>query len=273
MGVKVTWDIVPGALHYDVRNRIKGASDWDVAGVNVNRYDTTFTAAGIEWEYQVRTSRGERDPEDKGSWSAIYSAKALRNSAPGGRNIKTTPSPTSVLVSWQPPAGTWDVDRYEVGFWDRTATGVFPGSQATRALSTTIGALVQGHRYEIWVSTWARINGELAGGLPEFARPIIAGPAVTPPAVSNLQVKNTDPTTAQLSWAASSGAAGYLVYTQNINNATDTSKTDGVVLAETQKGIAYMFPGTWNYEICITAINGNFESQKKCIIPPKYPGF
>ncbi|MFF3091624.1 hypothetical protein ACFVRB_42290 [Streptomyces nojiriensis] len=37
----------------------------------------------------------------------------------------------------------------------------------------------------------------------------------------------------------------------------------------THRDIAYLFLGTWNYEFCVTAVNGTLESAKSnCVVAP-----
>jgi hypothetical protein len=63
-GVTVTWDPVFGALGYTVRSRLVGAVTWNESRASANRFDTTWTVDGMQWEYQVRTDAwSHHDPQ------------------------------------------------------------------------------------------------------------------------------------------------------------------------------------------------------------------
>ncbi|WP_206505976.1 fibronectin type III domain-containing protein [Streptomyces chrestomyceticus] len=75
----------------------------------------------------------------------------------------------------------------------------------------------------------------------------------------------------QLTWAGSGQAAGYRVWIRNINDGSP-SKADEYVVNETSRGIAYLVPGVWNYEFCVTAVNGEAESGKSnCVTASRPP--
>jgi hypothetical protein len=86
-GVKVTWDMVFGAYGYDVRVRLKGLQDFDIAHVTTARYDTLWTENDWEWEYQVSTQMGDYVSE----WSPIVSAVAHPKTPARPPNIKVHP--------------------------------------------------------------------------------------------------------------------------------------------------------------------------------------
>ncbi|WP_328440132.1 hypothetical protein OHA71_29320 [Streptomyces sp. NBC_00444] len=38
----------------------------------------------------------------------------------------------------------------------------------------------------------------------------------------------------------------------------------------TSHGVGFLFPGTWNYEFCVTAFNGSAESSRsECVVAPR----
>ena len=76
-----------------------------------------------------------------------------------------------------------------------------------------------------------------------------------------------------MTWNAVGGAAAYKVYVNGDQAAGGHKDTTGAVVEATNYGIAYMFPGTWHYQVCLTATNGNLESGQTCVTPPVYPGF
>lgn len=129
-------------------------------------------------------------------------------------------------------------------------------------LSIHIDGKKPGHHYIIAVNAW-NSDGE---GIPNGARGFVPGYG-TPPIPINLQVESVDPTTVKLKWCGSPGAAGYHAWFRNVNNVTDISKIDGISGMEATYGIAFLFPGVWNFEFCVSAINGELESGKSsCVV-------
>ena len=176
-------------------------------------------------------------------------------------------------MSWDAATGPYTdtVDRYEIITWDKDTPGAFLNSTAVRGKSVHIDGLKPGHHYLVAVATW----NAAGGGMPGVARPVTDG-AGTPPAPTDLKVTSTDATTVQLSWNGSVWAAGYRVWVRNVDDSTGSKhdgsgfKADEYITSETSRGIAFLFPGAWNYEFCVTAINGEAESGKSnCVIAPK----
>lgn len=261
-GVAVTWDPILGAKGYDVRSRVQGAADWTESRTSTNRFDTTLTFAGVAWEYQIRTSAGDNA---KGQWSGTVSAVARRDTAPAPETIKVTPTSSGLDINWSSVAG---VDEYEVIIWDKDTPGAFIDSRGTRDTHISISGLNAGHVYAVWVACW----NNLGGGLPGEARPGRVGTQV-PSAPTDLRVVNKDVTTVELSWAPSNAAA-YQIYMRNIHNGPEFTKDNGTEMT-TSHGVAFLFPGTWNFEFCVGGVNGDLMSvgTSNCVIPPKMSGY
>jgi lysophospholipase L1-like esterase len=262
-GVTVTWDAVFGAYGYTVRSRLKGATTWNESRAAANRHDTTWTVTGQEWEYQVRTENGDQVRSD---WSEVVSAVAHPETARGPDDIVTRATATGVDVEWTEPTGehTSTIDRYQIITLDKDTPGAWIGGTAVKGTSAHLDGLVPGHRYSVAVATW----NAAGGGIPAGARPVTVG-AGTPPAPTDLQVTSTDATTVRLTWTGSAGAAGYRVWVRNTTNG-GPSTVDGNVVEGTSHGIAYLFPGVWNYEFCVTAVNGEAESDRSgCVVAPR----
>jgi hypothetical protein len=84
-------------------------------------------------------------------------------------------------------------------------------------------------------------------------------------------VTSVDATTATVSWTASPTATGYRIWTRNINDGSVSKPGD--VTDQTSGGFAYMIPGVWNFEFCVTAVNGDLESPKsQCKVAPRPAG-
>jgi lysophospholipase L1-like esterase len=265
-GVTVTWDAVFGALGYTVRSRLSGATTWNESRASANRFDTTWTTDGQQWEYQVRTDNGD---QLKSGWSPTVTATAHPQTSPPPVGIVTHATATGVDVAWGQPTGNYTdtIDRYQIITYDKDTPGAYVGGTAVKGKSVHIDGLTPGHHYVIAVATW----NAAGGGMPGVARPVTIG-AGTPPAPTGLQVTSTDPTTVQLTWNGSSQAAGYRIWIRNINNGSQSTADENIV-ESSPYGVAYLFPGVWNYEFCITAVNGAAESGKSnCVVAPRPAG-
>ncbi len=264
-GIKVTWRPVFGARGYTVRSRLVGSGTWQEIPVSTNRFDTTWTADGLNWEYQVRTDNAD---DGRSEWSATVSAVAHpKTAAPPGK-IVTRATATGVDVSWQPAKGPYSehVDRYEVITWDRDSPGAFLESKAVRGTSLHVGGLRPGHRYLVAVVTW----NDVGGGLPGGARPVNIG-AGTPPAPTDLTIRSVDPVSVHLNWKGSKEAAGYRVWVRN-NYTGGGFSADEYISETTDRGITFLFPGNWNFDFCVTAVNGSLESgRSNCVALQKPP--
>jgi hypothetical protein len=140
----------------------------------------------------------------------------------------------------------YSVNRYAAIIWDKDTPGAFIDQRATTGTSITISGLKKGHRYGCWVSTWVHMaDGTRGGGLPAAAREVLVGMGA-PAVVSDFKVVNKDPTTVELSWNAVANAGGYQILTRLKAN---PGKVDIATTTETSYGIAFLFPGTWNFEV------------------------
>jgi hypothetical protein len=165
------------------------------------------------------------------------------------------------------------VDRFGVIVWDRDSPGSFINTLGSCQSPLTLNDLHAGHHYDVWVETWGDPG---LGGLPAEGNPVIIGGGA-PSTPSGLRAETVDPTTVRLTWNAANGAAGYKIYASPDETARSTgSKADtegNLVSGETNWGAAFLYPNTWHFEFCVSAINGEHESGKTCATPPKADGF
>lgn len=273
MGVKVTWDEVYESSSYDVRSRIAGSSNWTESRAGANRHDQTFTVKGIKWEFQIRSSYGEpAQGGAKGPWSSVISATADRSTPSPPKDVRTSTSGNSLTISWG-GVDSSPVDRFGVIIWDRDTPGAFIDTRGAKQSPYTFSGLKSGHRYDTWVETW---GGPGLGGLPVGGNPVMVG-AGSPSTPSGLKAETVDPTTVRLTWNAAKGAAGYKIYTkpdETARKAGSKEDTKGkLVDGETSWGESFLYPGTWHFDFCVSAINGQQESSRTCATPPKASGF
>ncbi|GFF92627.1 exochitinase 1 [Aspergillus udagawae] len=275
-GLFTTWDPVENSRGYEIRSRIKGATGWwSEGGVYPSTHGswTQWVINGQTWEYQVRT-KGDNDV--RSDWSEFSSATAAVATAPGPSNIIVQPQGNDVHVRWDAVTGYY-VNRYAVLVWDKDTEGAFVVTYPTVDTSFVIKDLKPGHRYGIWVATYVGMIGSLTrrsaivGGLPAAGREVIAGQGAPAPP-GGLRVITIDATTIRLEWNAVSGAAGYNFYYRSVRD--NTALKLGDTTTETSKGVAFLFPGNWNFEFCVSAWNGNLETAPvSCIIPPVCCGY
>ncbi|MEE1752696.1 fibronectin type III domain-containing protein [Streptomyces sp. SP18CS02] len=263
-GIKVTWRPVFGARGYTVRSRLVGVAQWSEIPVATNRFDTTWTADGLRWEYQVRTDHGG---DGRSAWSPTVSAVSHPRTAAPPERIVTRATATGVRVSWQPAKGPYtdNIDRYEIITWDKDIPGAFINSTAVRGTSVHIDGLKPGHRHLVAVVTW----NDVGGGLPGGARPVTVG-AGTPATPTDLTIASVDPATVQLNWKVSKGAAGYRVWVRN--NYRGGGFTADEYISDTPDRASPSCSPATNYDFCVTAVNGSAESgRSNCVSLSKPP--
>jgi hypothetical protein len=264
-GILATWDHFFGARSYEIRERLEGLPWGDPFPARSNVHLRSWVLKGQKWEVQVRTVMGD---DDKSDWSSTQSATADPRTPTGPQDVISRPTADGLSVGWkQPKSGA--VNLYEVLVFDMDTPGAWLQSYATRDMGRSVNGLTAGHRYVVAVLGWNSVGG----GWPTTGRAVIPGGGF-PSTPGNVKVVNQDPTTVTISWSASSGAAGYRVWLRNWKNNDDLKADEYGTTGDTSHGIAFLFPGTWNYEFCVTAYNGELESAKSnCVRPPVYPGF
>lgn len=252
-GVTVTWDPVYGAYGYMVQNGIQGQtpSIWNNTSP---RYDTTWTVAGLTWEYSVQAYCAN----EVSGWTDTVSATANPTVAPGPSNINVNATANGIDLTWDAVEG-YDVFLYGVLFLDASVAGSFVSTYGFTGTSASLNDLPVGDSYILAIQTWETIDGVPWAGLPAAAAGAVVGGVPQPP--QNLQVVTVDEgATVQMTWDASQYAYGYQVWTRNINNASDYLKPSPPSTTSTCWEVTYLFPGAWNYEFCIQAFNGNYDT-------------
>jgi len=261
-GILATWDAIYGAYGYDIRSRINNITDWSIGSVGSNRYDGTWTVDGFTYDIQVRVSCGD---QLKGDWTVIGSAVAHPQTAAGPSNVVVESTATGFDITWDLPPGpyTGSITEYNIIFWDRDTPCAYLSGVSFTGSPAHIDGLVSGHRYLVAPTTW----NAAGGGFPETVRDVTIGGG-TPQAPSGLHVIATDPTSVHLTWDETPEAAGYRIWVRNINDGSQSQAGNGTVNAACADDF-FLFPGTWNYEFCISAFNGNAESPKgSCVLAP-----
>jgi hypothetical protein len=278
MGVKVTWKHVYGG-QYSVRSRVKNSNqDWGEGNAMGPRFDTTFTAPGVEWEYQVRTIHGNM----KGEWSTPpVSAIATRSTAPPPTQIKVWPEKEGFKLSFKPPGPKpngkeWKINRFEVRYFDRDWPGAFICAYGARGPTEAVFENMResvGHRHQMWMATWTDPEG---GGEHRECRPVIVGVMEKPPTPKDVEVKIAeDGKSVKVQWKGDEKkAAGYIVQWRKKGGSDDEVGNGGRnengeedVTMEMEKDISCeRLPDSLKKcEFWVVAVNGELESDRSDI--------
>jgi hypothetical protein len=200
-------------------------------------------------------------------WSETKSAVAKPTNPKGPPNLWTEPRGNSIFVKWDPVP---NAKLYEVITFDMDASGTtFQNSRGVQGTSATISdSLEPGHRQAIAVVTWV----ESGPGWPSVGLAVRTGYGA--PSAPQINVINIDPTTVRLSWATREAAASYRVWFRNWKLNEEFRTDDYSISTSNSHDVAFLFPGTWNYEFRVVAMNGNLTGgTSNSVIPPVYPGF
>ncbi|KAF5254019.1 hypothetical protein FANTH_1201 [Fusarium anthophilum] len=253
-GVTATWD--PG--NYDVTVSINGgANTYSPTTTLSNRWDSQWPLEGWTYTVSVRARYGDYSV---GPYTSKLSAKATPKLSDPPQNVKVEPGDDGFTVTWDPPTGsnTDSIVEYNILYWDWSPDNcqIITGAAFTSS-PAVIKGLTPGRNYLIAPVTWNE-NGQ---GLPFFANNAVPG-AGTPPVPSDLKILSTDPTTVHITWTGSDSAGGYHVWNRNVNEKDSKFAIVANVTGSTCLDDFLLFPGTWNYEWCVSAYNGNEESQQ-----------
>ncbi|KAG9506573.1 hypothetical protein J7337_000106 [Fusarium musae] len=219
---------------------------------------------GIQWPLEgwiytvsVRARYGDYSV---GPYSSKLSAKATPKLSDPPQNVKVEPAADGFTVTWDPPTGpnTDSIVEYNILYWDWNPDDCeFITGAAFTSSPAVIKGLTPGRNYLIAPVTWNE-NGQ---GLPFFANNAVPG-AGTPPVPSDLKILSTDRTSVHITWTGSDSAGGYHVWNRNVNQKGSKFEIVSNVTGSTCLDDFLLFPGTWNYEWCISAYNGNDESPQ-----------
>ncbi|RBQ72054.1 hypothetical protein FVER14953_09857 [Fusarium verticillioides] len=258
-GVTATWiQVIYGAYSYDITVSINGgANTYSPTTTSSNRWDSQWPLEGWIYTVSVRARYGDYSV---GPYSSKLSAKATPKLSDPPQNVKVEPAADGFTVTWDPPTGpnTDSIVEYNILYWDWNPDDCeFITGAAFTSSPAVIKGLTPGRNYLIAPVTWNE-NGQ---GLPFFANNAVPG-AGTPPVPSDLKILSTDSTSVHITWTGSDSAGGYHVWNRNVNQKGSKFEIVSNVTGSTCLDDFLLFPGTWNYEWCISAYNGNDESPQ-----------
>ena len=261
-GVTATWDPVYGAYSYEVMSRIDGVTQFSSGIVQSNRYDQQWSLANSSYSMYVRALAGNQ----QGAWTSVQSAIAQPQTAATPTNVFVNPTSGGVTVTWDKSVGPHSdsVILYNVITWDLDTDCTFIIGNAFKQSPAVINGLNIGHRYLVAIEAW-NANGE---GFPMVAHNVVPG-AGTPSIPTGFNLVSQDPTSVYATWNRVANAGGYNVYMRD-NYTNGTFVNNGGQSDPCFTGY-FLFPGTWNYQFCVSAYNGNLESHNASTPCPYAP--
>ncbi|KAI5367396.1 Putative fibronectin type III, lipase, GDSL, active, immunoglobulin-like, SGNH hydrolase superfamily [Septoria linicola] len=273
MGVRVIWTDVYGA-EYQVRHRKVDQADWSTNQTQTPRTDIEIHT-GEQIEVQVRSCHGF----EHGPWTEICKCKCTHKSIPAPRNVKTRSTASGFSVTWSPPPSIGllkqadaDISRYEVLYKDGDRGDMFPTIQGASETSATVKDLPSGHVIDlILVRAWIFSQNAWSFGQWASGRAVRVGDHSAPRRPLDLRIEGRagQDGAVKLAWDRSGdkSAAGYLVYVRALDRGV--AETAGVVVRETRKEVGCM-GHAWNYEFSVSAVNGEWESERSAgVVPPR----
>ncbi|KAL7795689.1 hypothetical protein V8C43DRAFT_304570 [Trichoderma afarasin] len=262
-GITVTWDPVDGAYGYIVTSGFNGAVS-SVFNVTQPMYATTWTAAGIDWFYQVQAFCSDV----RSGISAQVTATANPTCAPGPSNVVVRSTADGIDMSWDAVTG-YDVDVYGAIYYDQTSQ-VFLSDYGWSGTSASYHGMDAGDRVEVAVETWATVDGVLCAGLPSGGKGAIVG-GIVPGAPTGLKVATiNEGATVQLTFDSNPNAYAYGFYTRSLLEPDQPYILGGYTSEVPCIGVTFLFPGAWNFEFCVVAYNGDSSSpMSECVQGPR----
>ncbi|KAM3420393.1 hypothetical protein BST61_g3669 [Cercospora zeina] len=277
---------------------------WSIAHSNSPRIDIE-TAKDSRLELQIRCTHGF----EHGPWSRVCQCACTNSPIPAATHVRTRPIHGGFAISWESPDTERVIARYEVLYKDDDRGDAFPSLQGALGVESEVRGLPEGDVIEwIMVRGWCLrtkggewvdaigtaldeaenaewVHGEWGhgravrvGGTEDEGTSAGNGITVSLARPQNLRMEDSaegdDDNSVNLGWdydstSSARGVAGFLVYIRALTNKDHVAETDGRVWRE-KKADVFCIGGKWNYEFSVSAVNGEWESDR-CggVIPEK----
>lgn len=254
-GITVSWNHVFGASGYwfyqrDVTNGEVFGSPLPLP-IGADSWKVGWVLRGHTYEFQVQTNRGNQNA----GLSNVDSVVADPKTADGPPNIRVIPGSGYLDVSWDPAVGPYSgtVTGYAVHYNDSSVPGSILTTVETSTRSIRLSGLVNGHLYQVAVSS----RNAAGVGTPNGGPWAYPGMIPVAPTLQSAIVRS--PIDVELVWTAVPGATAYWILQRNAT-AGDAFVRLPLPVTGTTFTSGWLFSGAINYEFCIIAANGSLES-------------
>lgn len=202
-GFRVTWQAVQGASGYVLYRSKQPNGPFERAKVTAQTSCTdTGLIPGMVYYYKIRAYAAYNA---KNWYGAPSAALGMQVTTPTPASPRAVPqSSTSLLLTWR---AVPEATGYVV-YLAKTPAGPYERLAVTRASSYTHKNLVCGTSYQYKVRAYRSYNGKNYYGKPTAA----FGEKAQPPVPPGFKASATGSLSAKLTWSASAGARGYVVY-------------------------------------------------------------
>jgi Secretion system C-terminal sorting domain/Fibronectin type III domain len=209
----LSWNGISGAT-YLLKYKIQGSSSWQSVNVNTNSYSVSGLLASTPYEFQVSTYLN--GCVGAPSTTATFTTISTATCGTVGKPTLVSFSPNSACIQWTPISQvcSYTVRARVVG------TTTWTSVQYTSLSQICISSLLANTNYECQVAANC-CNGAI--GAFSILLPFSTNSTCTAPI--NPTASAITSTTAQLCWAGSTGASGYIVEYKTSAATTWTSVT------------------------------------------------
>jgi subtilase family serine protease len=243
--VSFTWSTSSGATSYDLY-------EWEISReVLVGTYSASATSATLgslaasnSYSFQlVAVNSAGTAPSSWVSVTTLATGQTVAAPSAPASVTASALSSTQVSLSWSASSGATSYSVYQ----DVNGDSALVGTYTAGTTSATISALSPATRY-IFDVVAANSAGSAASRWVAVSTPATVVAVVAP---QNLQAVAASSTAVQLSWSASAGATGYLVYEWNGSQAVQvaslgSSATSTTISGQTPGATEYFFVTAYN---------------------------
>ncbi len=241
--MSVSWSLSAGATSYNLYSELGSNQPVLVASYGASTTSTTVgrLTAGATYSFQIVAVNSAGTGAS--NWVPVTLPSSGTLSAPANFTVNAASS-TQATLSWSLSQGA---TGYKV-YFQVSGQAVLVGTYSSTTTTATIGNLTPGATYSFEVVAYNATTSAATNWL-FVTLPGSSGLA----APQNFTVTTLSSTVAQLSWSASAGATGYLIYYWNGSQAVDIG-TEGA--RTTSVDVHGLSPGSTD-KFYITAFNAS----------------
>jgi hypothetical protein len=254
-GATIGWTAISGATGYALRYRAVGAASWTTINNPSNPYQISGLPSNEEVEVSVQSLCGSNSSDYR--YGVLFITGASGGSGGGGStpcdvpgNLQAIPTANSAQTSWNTVSGA---SSYNVQ-WKVSTSSTWSTAVSVSTTNYNVTGLAAGTTYNV------RVSATCSGSTSAFATTTFTttgggGGGATCNAPTGLAT-NPSANSAQVTWAAVSGASGYSVQWK-----TTTAAVWGTAVTTTTPGqsITGLTPST-GYDLRVSTTCGSTAS-------------